>query len=209
MSNHASSKVPVALGALARADVVGRQRRRPLLGEEVDELGDVEGDEVVAGDDDEVVVHVLAVDQLRQRADDAELLGLGAGVLDGDGRLLEVGAREVRLELLGEALVRGDEHLVDPVVGLQIPEDLVDDSAVTDRKQHLRPITRDRPEPRRVSACEHNCLHATTVTPDRQGLFLSHLTVSTGSRRGGPDAGRPKPIPAAAVYGRYARADDP
>jgi len=52
---------------LAGADVVGGEGGGVVVPEVIEEVRNREADQVVAGDDQEIVVDVLAVDQLRER----------------------------------------------------------------------------------------------------------------------------------------------
>ena len=89
------------------------------------------------------------------------------GLLDGEPGFLEVGRGEVVAEVVGEPLVRADEHLRDAVVGLEFAEDVVDDRGLTDREEHLRPVLGDGPQPGRIAPSEDDSLHTLEVIASR------------------------------------------
>ena len=158
-------------GLPSGADVVRRQRRARLPLGEVDELAQVEIDEVVAGHDQQVVVDALAVDQLGERADDAELLVLRGRLLDRDDRFLERALGEVVAELVGEPLVGRDVDILDAVVRLQLAEDAVDDGRLADREEHLRPVARDGPQARGVPPGKDDSVHTAGRRNGRASQF--------------------------------------
>jgi len=97
-----------------------------------------------------------------ERADDAELRPSLGRLLDADSRFLKRRIGEVLLEVLGEALVRAQVHLVDPLVRFEFAEDPVDNRRFADREEHLRSVLRDGPQPRRVPTGEDHSFHTYT-----------------------------------------------
>lgn len=87
--------------------------------EVIDERRNIEANEIVAGDDQQVfIAKPLAVDQLGDRADDAELFVLLSGFLDGQRRLLEAARGDVVPKVVGKPLVRADKHVRNAIVRL-------------------------------------------------------------------------------------------
>lgn len=106
------------------------------------------------GDYQQVVVDPFAVDQLGERANDAEFFRFSMGLLDREPWLLVAAFGQVCLELRSEPLVRTDVDVLDSIVRLEFVVDALDDGRLPEREEHLWSVSRDRPQPRGVPTAD-------------------------------------------------------
>ena len=138
----------VFLDLLQVADVIDRQHRGVLLAAEPAEVRQLLAEQVVARDDDDVVVHVLGLQDEMDVADGAELVGVvGRAVVDdGEVELGLVGAviRGPLLEVAGELGVGDDVNAVNAADGREVVEHVVDHRLAGDRQQRFGLRERER-----------------------------------------------------------------
>ena len=154
---------PVAGRQLARADVAhGDRAAHPVRAPRVDERLEAEVEQVVARDDEQVVVDPGLGDDEPQVADRAEpVVVRGRRVVVDGGRAGP--ALAPRLERRRLARVRHDVDLVDLVHLFDRVDDPVQDRPPADRQQLLRPGVGERAESGRVPGREDDRLHAVTA----------------------------------------------
>ncbi len=141
----------------------GRVHLLPVRGE----AGHVLAEQVVARDDDEVVVEPGLVEHVADVADRAEPVVVRRRAVVHDPDSVTPGGP--LLEVRGELRVRDDDRLVHAHL-LQSLEDVVEHRLPTDLEQRLRAIERERVEPGRVAGGKNERLHFTCLRPTRPSI---------------------------------------
>ena len=154
-----------------------------------DEVGERVVEEIVAGDDEEIVVEAGAHLHEADVADRAEPVVVRRRAVVVHEDVLAVGPA---VELVGEARVRHEVHAVDLRL-VQLVQHPVDHRPSADRQQVLRHGVRERLQPRRVAGGEDQAVQmpssvtiaamsAAGVTSNAGFLAGKRVVISAGSR---------------------------
>ena len=143
--------------------VIDGERRRIFREAEFSELAQFLAEQIVAGDHDQIVIHVLRFEDVMDVADRAELVGVVGGMVVDDGEIHFRFRRAIIvrpfLKMPGELGVGDDVNAVNLGDGREVVEDVLDHRLARDGQERFGLREGERIEARGVAGGEDDDFH--------------------------------------------------